>query len=571
MSFLDDQHDEFRDLLAKLSEERLTADETVRLEELVRADEQACWTYLKYIDLIGALHWEGASEGESLLSDTHDGNDTSEACLDLARLSNLPVPAVSTDQEASPASRPRWRMRRPDGSLPFAPLSLVVAGVVVGALLAVLAVWAAPRFRGINLAEQAAAPASQTYVARLTETINCVWTNEDDAIASGTYLTPGRKIELQDGLAEVLFDSGTRVILEGPCRFALGSENDGSLNVGKLAAQIPPEAVGFTLHTPSTKVIDLGTEFGAWVKENGGVEVHVFKGMVQLESTLVSNESGRTILFGGNAASVDPAEGGRPVQIPFKAERFVQQMLDVSPENMAAQCVRGSYDGTYNPDRHLPTTDPRRWQVYRGKGLKIVPNMDGGTPTPGVADFLDTSTGACLRMFRVHTLKDWGRQPDMVEYEYAGRFKIGKKTQPVPGHHWAYQVFGFRDEGGWGKIVALGWFHDLNSDNVADDPGLALVGKGAKRCVTVSTRDFADDEFHEYRVRKFLDRDGEMKIQVLVDDIPQFDPPVPYSELEIADDDFARTGFGLFSGTPSTSYLVVDQMEYHALPGKPEE
>ncbi len=84
---------------------------------------------------------------------------------------------------------------------------------------------------------------------------------------------------LPKGLAEIEFDSGAKIILEGPAEIKMNSANGAYLNLGKLVAHVPPRAQGFTIKTPNAKFVDLGTEFGVSV-EGRSSTLSVFKGQV---------------------------------------------------------------------------------------------------------------------------------------------------------------------------------------------------------------------------------------------------------------------------------------------------
>jgi hypothetical protein len=79
-----------------------------------------------------------------------------------------------------------------------------------------------------------------------------------------------------------VFDSGAAVILEGPCKFTPLGENAGKCEIGKLAANVPPQAVGFRVDTPFAVVTDLGTEFGLLVGDEA-TDVAVYQGEVRME------------------------------------------------------------------------------------------------------------------------------------------------------------------------------------------------------------------------------------------------------------------------------------------------
>jgi hypothetical protein len=54
--------------------------------------------------------------------------------------------------------------------------------------------------------------------------------------------------------------------------------------LGRIAADVPPTAKGFTVITPNGKAVDLGTKFGVDVPAHGTSEIHVFEGEVIAQS-----------------------------------------------------------------------------------------------------------------------------------------------------------------------------------------------------------------------------------------------------------------------------------------------
>ena len=69
-------------------------------------------------------------------------------------------------------------------------------------------------------------------------------------------------MRLRHGLAELKYANGAAVILEVPARCVLDSPSRLTLQNGRLSAQVPVEAIGFTVCTPTAMLVDLGTEFG---------------------------------------------------------------------------------------------------------------------------------------------------------------------------------------------------------------------------------------------------------------------------------------------------------------------
>jgi hypothetical protein len=97
---------------------------------------------------------------------------------------------------------------------------------------------------------------------------------------NGDLLPPNTILSLESGAAEVALENGVRLVLAGPCKVQLVNEMRGRIFRGSLIAKVPSAAHGYTLTTPSSKVIDLGTEFGVTVDQSGKSEVHVFTGEV---------------------------------------------------------------------------------------------------------------------------------------------------------------------------------------------------------------------------------------------------------------------------------------------------
>ena len=86
------------------------------------------------------------------------------------------------------------------------------------------------------------------------------------------------------GFAEITFDSGAQVVLEGPASLDLNSAWDATLRRGTLKANVPTEAMGFRISNPSVEVVDLGTVFTMIADRSGAADVLVLKGMVETSS-----------------------------------------------------------------------------------------------------------------------------------------------------------------------------------------------------------------------------------------------------------------------------------------------
>ncbi len=128
-------------------------------------------------------------------------------------------------------------------------------------------------------------------IATLAQQNNAEWSDTDTPPVVGGLLANGH-YELTQGFAELRFMDGTTVLLEAPAEFDLTGPDTMALLRGKLAANISKSTDRFVVSTPFTQVVDLGTEFGVGVKDNGQTMVAVFDGTVQLaDSSSVADPS----------------------------------------------------------------------------------------------------------------------------------------------------------------------------------------------------------------------------------------------------------------------------------------
>jgi hypothetical protein len=121
------------------------------------------------------------------------------------------------------------------------------------------------------------------FVAQLTGLKECSWPNNAPATHPGDRLFKGQRLEITAGFAEITFDSGGQVLLEGPASFEVNSAWGASLARGTLKASVPPQAIGFRISNPSVEVVDLGTEFTMSADASGVAEVLVLKGQVEAQ------------------------------------------------------------------------------------------------------------------------------------------------------------------------------------------------------------------------------------------------------------------------------------------------
>jgi hypothetical protein len=117
--------------------------------------------------------------------------------------------------------------------------------------------------------------------ASLLRAQNCQWAANS---VSGSRWPSGSHVLIKRGMAEYSLGDGTRLCLEGPCDLEILSVTQVFLHQGKLNIRVAAGANGFTVDSPTGRIVDLGTEFGVCVEPNGTTLVCVFEGKVRAES-----------------------------------------------------------------------------------------------------------------------------------------------------------------------------------------------------------------------------------------------------------------------------------------------
>jgi ferric-dicitrate binding protein FerR (iron transport regulator) len=183
---------------------------------------------------------------------------------------------------------------------------------------------------------------SSETVARLSGARDANWGGR--VPSPGDDLARGQRLELRTGTAEVTFDSGAQLLLEGPVSLELRSEWEAELQHGTVKAHIPAEAVGFRVTNAAVEVVNLGTEFSMTAEKGGAAEVFALKGALEvrprdaggklLQKSVLREKQARRFARAGES---DVRDGDRKFQ--GLARKFTVDRL-VRPPNY----IRWSFD-----------------------------------------------------------------------------------------------------------------------------------------------------------------------------------------------------------------------------------
>lgn len=278
-------------LFARVSDGAASADEMQRLGEMLQQDERVRQLWLEF-----------AAAETGMIKNVRPN------LIDLPRVFTPPAGSNSAEPATNEKALPRLKRmalaaceRARQFVLHYPVISCTVAALFVVAVVGLLALVPQP-----GAVQRPRAAAGPTIVARLTKTRHTRWAPEQVASHQGAHLVAGHQLDLREGVIEITFRGGARVVIEGPAKFQLLSDREGRLAQGNLTAKVDAPASAFVIATPTARVVDLGTEFGVSVDSRGRSKVVVFAGKVaaqhardgELLGEPVTMVAGQSIQFG---------------------------------------------------------------------------------------------------------------------------------------------------------------------------------------------------------------------------------------------------------------------------------
>lgn len=306
----------------------ITHDDLATLQQTLKNDANARAVFRERMDLEASLRaW--AAEPAPTLTDS-----VGQAASLSSRLKACPT-SIS-DPKRNSVSR-------------YFPV-LAVAALL---LIAGLQVWnhfanANPQqLAGERPAERIANPITATLlVGGIREKEGCQWSVRPVSTA-GRFAVG--KLELDKGVAELSFDSGTDVTLEGPCKIDVTSIDTARLVAGNVCVHVSELSGGFTLETPESQIIDEGTEYAVSLNEKS-TEVHVFDGsVIWIPTSIKADVNDQAIedrIEAGEAKSYLRSDPTKPKRIPFGQRQFVRELEDRVQEQADGNLL--AYDGFEN-------------------------------------------------------------------------------------------------------------------------------------------------------------------------------------------------------------------------------
>ncbi len=332
---------EFLDLLSALCESRATEQNILRLESLLRSNQEYVERYVSYLDMHGMLHLlEMEAPALVIPSDLVAENSLADSEVDSSvgdersqTLSNEDAEIVRVIAEelarTEGLSVERFlaslRLREPrrlsESSVRLWNSVYTKVASVAAVLAIALFFWT---FQGLRHPISSA----PVVVASIDDSVGAKWSDPSLSVAPGTQLFTKRNLVLTDGVVEIAFNGGATVVVEAPATFELLSADSARLVWGRLVGLVPRSDIQLTIKTPNASITDLGTEFGVSVDQQQVTHLHVFKGRVSA-STLDANgktAQQQTVLV-NKAVSLQPKTGAIEPAPVDTADRFVRRVL----------------------------------------------------------------------------------------------------------------------------------------------------------------------------------------------------------------------------------------------------
>jgi hypothetical protein len=309
--------DELRALADIACDGALTKSDAARLERLLSGNASAQQYYLAHVCLARRLRWEFA----------HRVQESTPLCP--------PPPAPTALSITFPGTTGYLSSGWPVAYL----ITTVVFGI--GALIGAFTYVSQPGHVALRSATPPAPaiPPAANSVGRVTGMVDCRWTDPDAAAIQHANVPLGRRFSLSSGLMEITYNTGAKVLLQGPVTYAVESRNGGFMSVGKLTGKIGArEARGFVVRTPTATITDLGTEFGV---ETDGQRTWscVFQGQVEVAGIVTGGRRPSSFRLKENESTMVDAAGIASTGDGMAGRRFVRALPRGPSEDHGGQTV----------------------------------------------------------------------------------------------------------------------------------------------------------------------------------------------------------------------------------------
>jgi hypothetical protein len=327
---------EHEELVGRLCNEDLDEAGLNRLSELLAEDVEAQQMYACYLDMHVAMraHAQALDEEDFVMLEARAAlDDCMSVGPDKSRADEHSSTAFNSDEKKPvsltsviPPFAMQWKRL---GWLVQHPLAWTATAAVL--LVGFFIIWSDSPVQ--ELAESndaapavAAIDSEEAWSARLRGTVGARWAGTKLELPEGELFAKGQRLELVEGLAEVCFGGGARVILQGPAIFEIRDDNSAVVSVGRYTALVPEEAAQFAIHTAAAELTAQAAEFGADVDVDGSVVTQVYDGGVEMRFGRGGTHKNSLQLAEGQGARVNAYSGRAALMQQPSGLQFVRYL-----------------------------------------------------------------------------------------------------------------------------------------------------------------------------------------------------------------------------------------------------
>ncbi len=296
------------ELLLRLLDHSIDDEAFAQLEQWLHEDPQAVAHYYEFMQHYAAM--KIGIGARAAMASGMSASSCQDVLMSMAQLEKE-APTVEEIPQLQPVSHPN--SASPERK-PFRVNWKSLLPAVASAAILILALFLIDAYQLPHLHS----------VATVVDTMQAQWKDDWCVLKKDNRVfNLSQPIEMTAGLVRIRFDDQAEVIIEGPASFACVSPEQLDLRYGRIFCYIPQAASGFMVRTPTSRVIDLGTQFGINVGLNGASDIHMFKG----KANLIAGDTGKTLqnamLTAGEARRVRPGSARMEV-IQQDQTAFVQ-------------------------------------------------------------------------------------------------------------------------------------------------------------------------------------------------------------------------------------------------------
>jgi hypothetical protein len=309
------QHFKLNELIGRLLNEEIDAVDAKQLNDLLSDDIEAQQLYVRCLDLEAAVrqHARLIDDDDFAVLQAQAALDAqSAAFVDETGFGHLTSQTSSTNTDCRHTSQPTRSPLVPAPGLPrgwpwrHVARIAAAATILIAFTMILLNAFSGGR-RGLDNA--AGKPSSQTFIERgpahLSGAVGARWAGAHLELAEGHKFEKGQRIELIEGLADVHFRSGARLIVQGPAIFLIHDQSRVEVVLGRIAATVPGAKSPFTVQSATVDLTSQETEFGAEIEVDGSMVTEVYKGDVNLLVHSDGKAAGQLQLAAGQGLRID--------------------------------------------------------------------------------------------------------------------------------------------------------------------------------------------------------------------------------------------------------------------------